>query len=159
MESFPGEKNEANLIWEWGQGLVDNEEFQQIVPMGLTLSTQDAVGRNFTMQIGSVIQSITLTASGEQVNISPAVGTLVKPAVRGEPAAQRPQLPVANRPYAWRGLRAGNPSCCNRDRLLLKITAVRFLPPDRAINTRTASKQLDERVVVASLPQTRTPTP
>jgi Carboxypeptidase regulatory-like domain/TonB dependent receptor len=56
---------------------VDNEGFQQIVLVGLTLSAQDAVGRNFTMQIGSIIQSVTLTASGEKVNISPAVGTVV----------------------------------------------------------------------------------
>ena len=45
--------------------------------MGLILSAQDAVGRNFTMQVGSIIQSVTLTASGENVNISPAVGTVV----------------------------------------------------------------------------------
>jgi Carboxypeptidase regulatory-like domain len=57
--------------------IVDNEGFQQIVLVGLTLSAQDAVGRNFTMQIGSIIQSVTLTASGEKVNISPAVGTVV----------------------------------------------------------------------------------
>ncbi len=57
--------------------IVDDEGFQQIVLVGLTLSAQDAVGRNFTMQIGSIIQSITLTASGEKVNISPAVGTVV----------------------------------------------------------------------------------
>jgi hypothetical protein len=57
--------------------IVDNEGFQQIVLVGLTLSAQDAVGRNFTMQVGSIIQSVTLTASGEKVNISPAVGTLV----------------------------------------------------------------------------------
>jgi hypothetical protein len=57
--------------------MVDNQGFQEIVLVGLTLSAQDAVGRNFTMQIGSVIQSLTLTASGEAVNISPAVGTLV----------------------------------------------------------------------------------
>jgi hypothetical protein len=57
--------------------IVDNQGFQEIVLVGLTLSAQDAVGRNFTMQIGSVIQSITLTASGEKVNISPAVGTVV----------------------------------------------------------------------------------
>jgi hypothetical protein len=56
---------------------VDNEGFQQIVLVGLTLSAQDAVGRNFTMQVGSIIQSVTLTASGEKVNISPAVGTVV----------------------------------------------------------------------------------
>jgi hypothetical protein len=57
--------------------VVDNEGFQQIVLVGLNLSAQDAVGRNFTMQVGSIIQSITLTASGEKVNISPAVGTVV----------------------------------------------------------------------------------
>jgi hypothetical protein len=56
---------------------VDNEGFQQIVLVGLILSAQDAVGRNFTMQVGSIIQSVTLTASGEKVNISPAVGTVV----------------------------------------------------------------------------------
>jgi hypothetical protein len=57
--------------------IVDDPGFQQIVFVGLTLSAQDAVGRNFTMQVGSIIQSITLTASGQQVNISPAVGTVV----------------------------------------------------------------------------------
>jgi hypothetical protein len=57
--------------------VVDDEGFQQIVLVGLVLSAQDAVGRNFTMQIGSIIQSVTLTASGEKVNISPAVGTVV----------------------------------------------------------------------------------
>jgi hypothetical protein len=57
--------------------IVESPGFQQIVLVGLSLSAQDAVGRNFTMQIGSVIQSITLTASGQKVDISPAVGTLV----------------------------------------------------------------------------------
>ena len=57
--------------------IVDKEGFQQIVLVGLVLSAQDAIGRNFTMEIGSVIQSVTLSASGEQVNISPAVGTVV----------------------------------------------------------------------------------
>ena len=57
--------------------IVDNEGFQQIVLVGLVLSAQDAIGRNFTMQVGSIIQSVTLTASGEKVNISPAVGTVV----------------------------------------------------------------------------------
>jgi hypothetical protein len=57
--------------------IVDNDGFQQIVLVGLILSAQDAVGRNFTMQVGSIIQSITLTSSGEKVNISPAVGTVV----------------------------------------------------------------------------------
>ena len=59
--------------------IVDNQGFQQIVLVGLILSAQDAVGRNFTMQIGSVIESLTITATGQAVNISPAVGTVVNP--------------------------------------------------------------------------------
>ena len=59
--------------------IVDNQGFQQIVLVGLVLSAQDAVGRNFTMQIGSVIESLTITATGQAVNISPAVGTVVNP--------------------------------------------------------------------------------
>jgi Carboxypeptidase regulatory-like domain/TonB dependent receptor len=59
--------------------IVDNQGLQQIVLVGLVLSAQDAVGRNFTMQIGSIIQSLTITASGQAVNISPAVGTVVNP--------------------------------------------------------------------------------
>jgi hypothetical protein len=57
--------------------IVDNQGFQQIVLVGLVLSAQDAVGRNFTMQIGSIIESLTITASGQQVDLSPAVGTVV----------------------------------------------------------------------------------
>jgi len=59
--------------------VVDNQGFRQIVLVGLVLSAQDAVGRNFTMQIGSVIESLTITATGQAVNISPAVGTVVNP--------------------------------------------------------------------------------
>ena len=59
--------------------IVDNQGFQQIVLVGLVLSAQDAVGRNFTMEIGSVIESLTITATGQAVNISPAVGTVVNP--------------------------------------------------------------------------------
>ena len=59
--------------------IVDNHGFQQIVLVGLVLSAQDAVGRNFTMEIGSVIESLTITAAGQAVNISPAVGTVVNP--------------------------------------------------------------------------------
>ena len=59
--------------------IVDNQGFQQIVLVGLVLSAQDAVGRNFTMRIGSVIESLTITATGQAVNISPAVGTVINP--------------------------------------------------------------------------------
>jgi hypothetical protein len=57
--------------------VVDKEGFRQIVLTGLTLNLQDSIGRNFVMQVGSIIQSITVTASGQQVDISPAVGTIV----------------------------------------------------------------------------------
>ena len=86
--------------------IVDNEGFQQIVLVGLTLSAQDAVGRNFTMQIGSIIQSVTLTASGREGEHLSRRGHFGKPTIRAEPAAQRPQLPITHRPYPWRRLRA-----------------------------------------------------
>jgi hypothetical protein len=60
------------------------------------------------MQIGSVIQSITHTASGEEVNISPAVGTIVNQQFvenlpLNEPRHRRPhhcpeQLPSSKTP-------------------------------------------------------------
>lgn len=53
--------------------------FQQIVLSGLTLNVQDAVSRNFTMKVGSIIQSITLIAGRHEIDISPAVSTVVNP--------------------------------------------------------------------------------
>jgi hypothetical protein len=57
--------------------VVDKEGFRQIVLTGLTLNLQDSISRNFTMQIGSVIQSVTLTADGPMMDISPSVSTVV----------------------------------------------------------------------------------
>ena len=82
--------------------IVDNQGFQQIVLVGLVLSAQDAVGRNFIMQIGSIIESLTITASGQAVEYISRGWHRCEPAVRRESAAQRPQLPVADRAYAWR---------------------------------------------------------
>jgi len=56
--------------------VVEKEGFRKILLSDLTLNVQDAVGRNFTMQVGPVNESITVTA-GEEFNLSPAVSTLV----------------------------------------------------------------------------------
>jgi hypothetical protein len=56
---------------------INKAGFRQIVLTGLTLDIQDSISRNFVMQIGSVIQSVTLTADGRKTDISPAVSTLV----------------------------------------------------------------------------------
>ena len=57
--------------------VVDKLGFRQIVLTGLILNLQDAIGRNFTMQIGSIIQSVTLVAGAAEVDTSPAVSTVV----------------------------------------------------------------------------------
>lgn len=59
--------------------VVDAKGFREVVLTGLILSVQDAIDRNFTMQVGSVNQSITITASSEEVDASPSVSTLVNP--------------------------------------------------------------------------------
>ena len=57
--------------------VVDKEGYRQVVLTGLVLSVQDSVSRNFTMEIGSVIQSVTVVAGGAQIDASPAVSTVV----------------------------------------------------------------------------------
>src|SRR3974377_577940 len=57
--------------------VVDKEGYRQIVLSGLVLSAQDSLSRNFTMEIGSVIQSVTLVAGVEEIDASPAVSTVV----------------------------------------------------------------------------------
>src|SRR6266702_7173049 len=57
--------------------IVDKGGFRQIVLTGLILSVQDSMNRNFTMEIGSVIQSVTIVAGGQQINAAPAVSTAV----------------------------------------------------------------------------------
>lgn len=56
---------------------VRKEGFRTIVLTGLILSVQDALGRNFTMQIGPIDQRITVTAGREEHNVSPAVSIVV----------------------------------------------------------------------------------
>lgn len=57
--------------------IIDKAGFRQIVLSGLILSVQDAISRNFTMEIGSIVQSVTLVAGNEETDISPAVSTVV----------------------------------------------------------------------------------
>jgi hypothetical protein len=57
--------------------VVEKEGFRKIILSDLTLNVQDAVGRNFTMQVGPANQSITVIAGREEFNLSPAVSTVV----------------------------------------------------------------------------------
>ena len=44
---------------------------------GLTLNVQDALSRNFTMQVGPVNETVLVVAGAEEVEVSPAVSTVV----------------------------------------------------------------------------------
>lgn len=55
---------------------VEKEGFRKIVLTDLILNVQDAIGRNFTMQIGQRNELITITAGREELNLSPAVSTV-----------------------------------------------------------------------------------
>ena len=57
---------------------VEKVGFCHIVLDNLVLNVQDELGRNFTMQLGLVTQSITIMA-GEEDNLSSAVSTIVEP--------------------------------------------------------------------------------
>ncbi|HUN61941.1 MAG TPA: carboxypeptidase regulatory-like domain-containing protein [Candidatus Sulfotelmatobacter sp.] len=57
---------------------VQKDGFRQVILTNLTLNVQDALSRNFTLQLGPQNESITVTASRiEEQSLSPAVGTLV----------------------------------------------------------------------------------
>ncbi len=55
---------------------VDMQGFRPITLTGLILNVQDALGRNFSMQIGPRNETITVTA-GEEHELSPSVSTVV----------------------------------------------------------------------------------
>ena len=59
------------------QVTVQKAGFKQVVLTGLTLEVQDALSRNFTMQIGPVNESVVVVAGAEQTDVSPAVSTVV----------------------------------------------------------------------------------
>jgi Carboxypeptidase regulatory-like domain/TonB dependent receptor len=57
---------------------VQKNGFRPVILPNLTLNVQDALSRNFTLQIGPQNESITVTASEiEEHSLSPAVGTIV----------------------------------------------------------------------------------
>ncbi len=58
------------------QMTVEKQGFRKIVLKDLIVNVQDALGRNFTMQLGIVSESITIEAGGEE-NLSVAVNTIV----------------------------------------------------------------------------------
>src|SRR5262245_29460889 len=57
--------------------IVEKAGFRTIVLDDLVLAVQDVLGRNFTMQISPVRDSVTVTAGREEQNLSPAVSTVV----------------------------------------------------------------------------------
>ena len=56
---------------------IEKAGFRTIVLDGLTLAAQDALGRNFTMELTPASVTVTVAASGEVRNLSSAVGTTV----------------------------------------------------------------------------------
>src|SRR5215472_1383332 len=56
---------------------VQKEGFRTIVLSDLVLNVQDALSRNFTMQVGIASETITVTAGRDEQNMSAAVSTVV----------------------------------------------------------------------------------
>jgi hypothetical protein len=56
---------------------VEKPGFRKVVLTGLILEVQDALSRNFTLQVGSVNESVVVVATKDQVDVSPAVSTVV----------------------------------------------------------------------------------
>ena len=51
--------------------------FKTIVLDGLTLAVQDVLGRNFTMELGPVTDTVTVAAGSGERDLSAAVSTVV----------------------------------------------------------------------------------
>jgi len=56
---------------------VEKPGFRKVVLTGLILSVQDALSRNFIMQIGPVNESVVVQSTAEETSVSPAVSTVV----------------------------------------------------------------------------------
>jgi hypothetical protein len=63
---------------------VSKEAFKTINLSDLVLTVQDAVSRNFELQVGSVSESVTVVADAADVRMSPAVTTVVDPKLVSE---------------------------------------------------------------------------
>jgi hypothetical protein len=56
---------------------IEKDGFRKVQLTGLTLEVQDAVSRNFKLQVGSISESVVVAAGSEELSYSPAVGTVV----------------------------------------------------------------------------------
>jgi hypothetical protein len=63
---------------------VSKEAFKTINLSDLVLTVQDAVSRNFELQVGSASESVTVVAEAADVRMSPAVSTVVDEKLVGE---------------------------------------------------------------------------
>ena len=57
--------------------MVRKEGFKQVVKPGVVLNVQDIISHNFALEVGSVVQSVTVLAESGHMSTSPAVGTVV----------------------------------------------------------------------------------
>jgi hypothetical protein len=64
--------------------VVMKEGFKQVSLTDVILSVQDVVSRNFNLQVGAASESISIAASATEVQMSPAVGTVVDQKLVGE---------------------------------------------------------------------------
>jgi len=56
---------------------LEKSGFRKVVLTGLTLNVQGALSRNFTMQVGPVNETVLVVAGTEEMEVSPAVSTVV----------------------------------------------------------------------------------
>ena len=56
---------------------IEKDGFRKVQLTGLTLEVQDAVSRNFKLQVGSVNESVIVAAGADELDVSSAVGTVV----------------------------------------------------------------------------------
>jgi Carboxypeptidase regulatory-like domain/TonB dependent receptor len=59
------------------QVTIEKSGFRKVILTDLAINVQDALSRNFTMQIGPVAESVVVHSTAEENNVSPAVSTLV----------------------------------------------------------------------------------
>jgi len=56
---------------------VEKPGFRKVQLTALAINVQDALSRNFTMQIGPVSETVVVKSVAEEINVSPGVSTMV----------------------------------------------------------------------------------
>jgi Carboxypeptidase regulatory-like domain/TonB dependent receptor len=56
---------------------IEKDGFRKVQLTGLTLEVQDAVSRNFILQIGSATESVAVASGTDELSVSPSVSTMV----------------------------------------------------------------------------------